>query len=264
MRTKSLFVVALLMLLGLLASCGGPLGDATLSGSVVDAVSNAPVQGAEICLVADGAATNLCAFSNELGEFTLSGLPEGRQTIQVSADGYTTLQQDVDLTSGATTSVVFALNPQLSAGEYRIVLSWGSEPADLDAHLWVPVSSDAYYEVYFDDQGSCTAEPWACLDADDTDGYGPETITVAQELSGTYSFAVHWYSGTGSWAGSDAVVKVYDASGLLKTYYAPSDTTFGEDSWWYVFDLDGGVIVTKDSLSDTPPLPSSVSVQQVK
>ncbi|WP_293171560.1 hypothetical protein [Oceanithermus sp.] len=75
---------------------------------------------------------------------------------------------------------------------------------------------------------------------------------------------MHWYSGTGSWAGSDAVVKVYDASGLLKTYYAPSDTTFGEDSWWYVFDLDGGVIVTKDSLSDTPPLPSSVSVQQVK
>ncbi len=264
MRTKSLIAGALLTMLGLLASCGGPLGDATLSGSVKDAVTDLPVQGAEICLVTDGTVTNLCALSNELGEFTLSGLPEGRQTIQVSANGYTTLQQDVDLTSGATTSVVFALNPQLGAGEYRIVLSWGSDPEDLDAHLWVPLSSGGYYEVYFDDEGSCTAEPWACLDVDDTDGGGPETITITQELSGTYSYAVHWYGGTGSWAGSGAVVTVYDSNGPLRTYYAPDDTTFGEGSWWYVFDLDGGVIVTKDSLSDTPPLPSGASVLQVK
>ncbi len=143
------------------------------------------------------------------------------------------------------------------------MLSWGQDPSDLDSHLWVPQGT-GFYEVYFGDEGTCDADPWACLDVDDTDSYGPETITITQMQGGTYSYAVHWYSGTGSWAGSDAVVKVYDASGLLKTYYAPSDTTFGEDSWWYVFDLDGGVIVTKDSLSDTPPLPSSVSVQQVK
>ncbi|WP_457627977.1 carboxypeptidase-like regulatory domain-containing protein [Oceanithermus sp.] len=260
---KAFILLTAALLIGVLSACDdltSLLDDATLSGTVVDATTGEGISGAQACLVATGE----CALTDVEGAFTLSGLPEGSQTIEVSATGYTTLRQSVSLVNGETTEATFMLNPSLAQGEYRVVLSWGSNPEDLDSHLWVPLADGTYYEVYFGDEGTCSSDPWACLDVDDTDGYGPETITIAQMQGGVYSYAVHWYSGTGTWAGSEAVVRLYDADGLVREFSAPNDSTYGEDSWWYVFDFENGVVTSKDLLSTTPPLPSSVSLQRVK
>ena len=248
----------------LLASCGGPAvprGSASLEGTVVDATTGLALPGARACFVFRGSVTGICATSDASGAFQLARLPAGDHAVQVTKAGFTGAREGVQLTDGATATIRVALSPGLSSGELRIVLSWGADPRDLDSHLWVPQSGSPY-EVYFDDLGSCSAGPWTCLDVDDTTSYGPETITVKQLQSGTYSYAVHWYAGTGSWAGSDAVVRVYDASGLVATYAAPGNASEPDASgaeWWYVFDLNGSTLTPKDTLSTNPPLSSAVT-----
>ena len=51
----------------------------------------------------------------------------------------------------------------------KIILDWGAIPADLDAHV-----RNEMYHVYY----SNMSEPGIMLDRDDTNSYGPETITI--------------------------------------------------------------------------------------
>lgn len=264
-RNKVLGGLAAALVL-VLASCGGPAvprGTATLEGVVVDATTGGPLADATACFVFNGNVTNICDSTDRDGNFQLQLLPAGDHAVQVSKRGYTTAREAAQLADDATTSVRIALNPGLNSGELRIVLSWGENPRDLDSHLWVPQSSGDY-EVYYADKGNCDAAPRACLDVDDTTSYGPETITIAQMQDGTYSYAVHWFAGTGSWAASEAVVRVYDVNGLAATYTAPNDTSLGEKSWWYVFDLDGTTITEKNTLSTSPPRTSAQASVQGK
>ncbi|WP_287416707.1 carboxypeptidase regulatory-like domain-containing protein [Oceanithermus sp.] len=252
-----------------LSACGGvavPRGDATLNGTVVDATTGLPVQGAKACFVYNGNVSQLCDNTDANGEFVLQLLPAGDHAVQVHKGGFTVARESVSLTDGAATTVRIALNPGLSSGELRIVLSWNADPRDLDSHLWIPQGS-GYDEVYYRSKGNCDAAPYACLDVDDTSGYGPETITVARPQTGVYSYAVHWYAGTGSWAASGGTVHVYDASGLIATYTAPANA--GEPGagglvWWYVFDMDGGALLPKNTLSSNPPQTSGVASLGVK
>ncbi|WP_457630662.1 YfaP family protein [Oceanithermus sp.] len=146
-----------------------------------------------------------------------------------------------------------------------IELSWGSSPEDLDSHLWVPDGSGSHYEVYYDQMGDKDNFPYAELDRDDTDGEGPERIEITRLQNGTYSYAVEWFAGEGSWADSRATVNVYDGDRLVASFNAPADRNEPDASgkeWWYVFDIDGntGVITVKNLLSTDPPYPSAGSL----
>jgi len=220
--------VFLSAMLAFLAGCGGvPTGDASIEGTVVDATTNAPIANASVCL----GDTIKCATTDADGSFYLEDLPSGMQDFTVSANGYSDLEQSVELEDYA--NVTFAMNPALADGQYRIVLSWGSDPDDLDSHLYTPAGEDIYYS----NEGNCSADPWACLDVDDRDGYGPETITIVQPDDGTYKYAVKWFGGDGTWAGSGAVVSIYDSDGLVEQFNVPYDTSHSVNSWWYVFDM---------------------------
>ncbi len=102
---------------------------------------------------------------------------------------------------------------------------------------------------------------------DDTSSYGPETATIKQMQGGAYSYAVHWYAGTGNWAASGVTVKVYDAHGLVATYTAPNSSSEPDATgkkWWYVFDLSGTTLAPKNALSANPPHTSSVTSLGIK
>ncbi len=74
------------------------------------------------------------------------------------------------------------------------MLTWGSEPEDLDAHLTGPnASDDGRFHVYWPNgsRGSTDVAPFSKLDLDDTSGAGPETITIGQLNSGVYRYSVH-------------------------------------------------------------------------
>ncbi|HGY09205.1 MAG TPA: hypothetical protein ENK37_04000 [Oceanithermus profundus] len=272
-RSRRLFAVPL-VLTAVLASCGGPSrseepsGTAHVTGTVVDATTGRPVARALACFVYRGHVTSVCDSTSNTGEFQLQNLPEGDQAVEVSKAGFASARESVRLVGGTTATLQITLNPQLSSGEYRVVLTWGENPSDLDSHLWVPQRA-GYYEVFYpsNSRGDCSGPPYACLDVDDTTSFGPETVTIAQLQSGTYRYAVHWFAGAGSWAGSRAVVKVYDAGGLIASYTAPANSSepgAGSLRWWYVFDLEGGTLLPKNTLSTNPPLPSSTSLLRVK
>jgi uncharacterized protein YfaP (DUF2135 family) len=130
------------------------------------------------------------------------------------------------------------------------VLTWGDEPDDLDAHLWLPMETP--FHVFFARRGNLTACPFAALDTDALFGFGPETITIKQRVEGTYPYAVHQFISTdGPLATSGARVEVFDSSGLIATVNVPTD---GTGEWWNVLTIDGatGAITEINQIGDDP------------
>ncbi|MCB2388392.1 YfaP family protein [Thalassolituus alkanivorans] len=162
------------------------------------------------------------------------------------ASASSTLADDNDTTmiidkAGYSTLVVkcpcdgftYALSPVMqNLDGLRVVLTWGSTPSDLDSHLTYP----ANHVFYVKKQGRD-----ANLDVDDTNSYGPETITIEQKHNGErYVYAVHDYSNHSSktskaLGNSSARVQVYVGQTLIRTYNVKPQQTA---SSWVVFGID--------------------------
>lgn len=121
----------------------------------------------------------------------------------------------------------------------RIELTW-AKSNDLDAHFWLPKRSP--YEVYFVAQGAAGVFPFAELDVDDLDGYGPENVRVNKLQAGKSNYAVHMFGGSPALRSSSAVVKIYSAGSLLRTFTVP--TSGGGEPWWHVFSIDENCNIT--------------------
>ena len=113
------------------------------------------------------------------------------------------------LTANYVAPVVF-MSPGTASIAWRFVLSWGAQPLDLDAHLTGPLAgTTSRFHVFFNTPGSSTASPFARLDVDAQDGFGPETITLTQQIPGIYRFYVVNFSGSPEIRTSTARVDVY-------------------------------------------------------
>src|SRR5665811_1036008 len=206
----------------------------------------------EICC--DGVCADLASDSQNCG--TCGGVCEsgvcinGECVSDTCSDGLTRCNGEcVDLESDANScgacGTICGENEMCVVGrcvtdsQYRIVLTWGAAPSDLDSHLWLPEATP--YHVYYANQGTTTAFPWAELDRDDTSSYGPETITLANVLAGTYSYAVYNYSGGSPLTSSGAVVELYRGSELLRSYSVPGGS---DERWWQVFYLASDGTIT--------------------
>jgi len=220
----------------------------SVTGQVTSAVTGMGIGGASVC----HAGGSPCTTTDGAGNYILSGLLPGSQTLRASAEGYFSLDQTVIIVINQASSLNYILSPTLAQGEMRIVLTWGANPRDIDSHLWLPPSHP--YHIYFSNKGNCSASPYACLDIDDQYSYGPETITIKERFDGNYRYAVYKYAGDGLITNSGAHVQVYDSTGLIANYYVP---TSGTGDWWYVFDLDGstGVITVHDTIQEANPKP---------
>lgn len=247
-----LVVVLIFVSILLLVGCfGGPSPQVgSVSGVVTDATTGDPLDGASV------QTGGVVATTGADGNYTLTNIPVGTATITASKTGYISASREaVIVVDQLTPDVNFALSPELVSGEtFRIVLTWGENPRDLDSHLLVPVSdtdSSLGDEVYFGDEGSETIHPFAKLDVDDTTSYGPETITIYTRLTQPYKYFVYKYAGTGELTTSQAVVKVYNQAGLVKTYTVP---TTGTGHYWYVFDINAaGYIIDRDTIQSSKP-----------
>lgn len=135
----------------------------------------------------------------------------------------------------------------MSAGQIRIIMDWGLTPADLDSHLTGPtVDGSSRFHVYFGDDAyyGAGSDTVAALDHDDTSSYGPETITIYTQSTGTYRYSVHDYSNgsrTSSTAlgASGARVRLYVGDRLVRTYHVP---TGAAGTLWTVFEINGTTI----------------------
>ena len=257
-------------------------GNSTLRGIVFDSVTGLKVPGANISIA------GLSTISDSNGNYTITRIPPGSldadftgsprsglAPLTVSFNDlsvtnaniltgtktgyYTFTNNGISIEQGQTLQYDIPLTPELAlgGGNYRIVLTWGENPRDLDSHLVTPVIEGRTYHVYYMNKGSMTSPPYAILDLDDTTSYGPETITINRTFSGTYNYYVHNYAGTGSLSStSNAQVVVYSGSALIATYRVP---TTGNGMYWQVFNLDGatGVITSINTIADAPQSSSS-------
>lgn len=209
-----------------------------INGFVTNALNGLPIPELNVELLFSETVLASTVTANN-GEFRLAGLPPGTYTIRISGSGFITVTDEVVLVTGDH-SLSYVVSPLLGEGQFRIVLTWGEVPRDLDSHLLGPTSDGDTFHVYYgNEQESVGDVTYVELDHDDTSGYGPETTTIYQQLEGTYTFYVQNYTGYPSLGASGAKVEVYNGSEKVATFLVPASFT-GED--WYVFRLNGTVI----------------------
>ena len=241
-----------------LAGAAPPIqqGTGNASGTITNALNGSGVSGITINLrsgenVTSGTVVATTTTASN-GAYSFTGLQPGTYTAEVSGSGFVTTYFSVAVVVDTTTPNQNAVvSPLMAAGQTRVVLTWGSTPSDLDSHLTGPLSgSSSRFHVFYGNQGSSTASPFAALDLDDTDSFGPETTTIYSQTSGVYRFSVHDFTNesltsSSALASSGAQVKVYRDNALVATYNIPSSP----GTLWTVFELNGSVITPVNSMS---------------
>ena len=220
-----------------------------ITGTVRDATNGDGINGARVELhrgqgftLAGGVVAN--TSTDAAGTYSFAGLAAGTYTVVAFKADFRVGQRTAITVS--TTSVErqdVVLSPEGAAANVRIVLTWGSTPADLDAHLTGPNPSDANrFHVFFANRLSAGATPFAGLDVDRRDGNGPETISITKlNPGGFYRYSVHDYTngakpGLTELGRSGAKVEVYTGAGL-RTFFVPNEA----GNLWTVFELSGDI-----------------------
>lgn len=247
----------------------------TLSGMVTDATNGNPIQGAQVSIA------GLSTSTDNEGNYIINNIPDGTlianfsasqttgsaplnvaftdqssenaNSVSCSKTGYITYTNNqVIIPHEGSLNLNISLSPVLSAGNIRFVLNWGASPEDLDSHLNTPDIEGQAHHVYYDNEGSATVAPYALLDYDITTGFGPETMTIYQLYPGVYQYYVYNYSETPDIKTSQAVVQIYDQTGLLHTLQIPST---GSGLYWYICDINGsnGLVTLRNVIQANAP-----------
>ena len=223
----------------------------SVSGTILNAVDRSPVANALVTISGQTGTTN----AN--GNYTIHNVGTGNHDAAGSSDGFCpfsapfTIPDDYD---GESFTYNFSMSPVLEAGQIRMVLNWGATPPDLDSHLLTPDIEGSTHHIYYSNVGSYTAVPYAKLDTDDVNGYGPETITISQLFTGTYAYYIKNFTGNSDGLkNSGAVAQIYSGESCTATIIeVPTDT---DGSYWYVCDIDGasGDITIVNQIQSSAP-----------
>jgi uncharacterized protein YfaP (DUF2135 family) len=223
---KNLKVVASLSLLALVASAA--IADSVPVQILSAVVKDKAVEDATVILQKNGA-QSVTATTNAQGKVTLSSAFADAEDalIIVKKPGYSNL-----VAKCPCKGMTYAVSPVMkNLDGLRVVLNWGSSPLDLDSHTAFPER-----HIYFEKRTG-PARTDANLDVDDTDGFGPETITIEKKHAGeAYVYAVHDFTnrnapGSNGLSNSNAKVMVYIGQSLVRSYYVPR----GTGNLWTVF-----------------------------
>eukprot|EP00928_Gymnodinium_smaydae_P029885 TRINITY_DN22381_c0_g2_i2.p1 TRINITY_DN22381_c0_g2~~TRINITY_DN22381_c0_g2_i2.p1 ORF type:complete len:1830 (-),score=209.12 TRINITY_DN22381_c0_g2_i2:43-5193(-) len=186
--------------------------------------------------------------TNHRGQFRIEGVPLGDVDIRAEVANYITgtkrLQVERNVLSGEAADLT--ISPVLPPDGWRVVLRWNERPRDLDSHIYFGPRGSCH-GYYSRKRVTCSNGVRATLDVDDTDGVGPETITLAKvtdscrRSSGPCKivFKVHNYSRRPEFAQSDAVVKLYNGDREMGEFKVKAGDGKVNGDWWSVFSIDG-------------------------
>jgi len=172
--------------------------------------------------------------------------------VKFSHSKYITSQFDVEIMAGTLFFNRFSISPKMPLGSLRAVLDWSDSPRDLDLHL---IKKNSYHISYRNLR--VAADGTAKLDRDDTDGFGPETITTtivdnsAEYLIFVHDFTNQHSSSSTSLSKSKGSVKIYGRDNeLIDVFKVPEDE--GGCYWLVCKIIDGRVVLlNKVSRSET-------------
>lgn len=216
-------------------------GDSSVTGTIVDSQQGEAIVDA-LVTVSRGEASR-SDRTDENGEFAIDGIATGTYTFTVTAEGLLDFViEGFEVDEGVNVVPQVTVTEAPPAGAFRIVLSWGQSPSDLDSHLTGPDGDGGRFHVYFSNRSFGEV---ADLDRDDVTSFGPETTTLTPETDGMYRYSVFNYSdqgddGSQGIAGetensSPALVQVYNDQGLVREYRAPEATP---GNTWRVFEMN--------------------------
>ncbi len=145
---------------------------------------------------------------------------------------------------------MFLSKNNLVEGEWRVVLSWGQHPLDLDLYCITDFQPRKVYFANKNEGGQNDPTMGSIeLDIDVRQGFGPETITFTPNPTKKYRFLVHNYTGNKvkSLVNSGGKVVVNKSHGPPVQFEVPTDIVLRDDGeiamFWHVFDLIEGVLV---------------------
>jgi hypothetical protein len=127
----------------------------------------------------------------------------------------------------------FAQGTALGTGDLQVTLTWDTDFSDCDLYVLEPDSTWVYYG---NDIG-----PTATLDADDTEGFGPENIFVppGNAANGTYSAAIDMFDLDGITTNTNCTIQVrtfVDTPGQQSQTFnrvlTPADESGGSLGFW--------------------------------
>ncbi|MEL7145479.1 MAG: carboxypeptidase regulatory-like domain-containing protein, partial [Bacteroidota bacterium] len=194
--------------------------------------------------------------SGQSGFYEFTDLEAGNYTIEASKDGFLSSFFSVIVIGAQTTGRQNGTITPENSDVFRIVLTWGQTPSDLDSHLTGDTETGGRFHLYFSNQRPSGSN--AVLDVDDVTSFGPETVTISELNSGTYRYSVHDYSNRSSsastaLAGSQAKVTVFSSAGT-REFFVPT----GGGTLWTVFEIQNGAIVPINQMSSVSD-PSAVT-----
>ncbi len=225
----------------------------TIKGEVIDSINGKKLK--DVCIKFRkgwnnnsgeyfiGLLQNEKVFTSEEGVFSTI-LPVGNYTAELVKEGYvigyfnvlSTANKDEENNELLTLSMV----PVIEEDDYRIVLTWGDSPEDLDSHLLYYKDGEQVFHVSYENKkGYVNGKLVATLDFDVTDEYGPETVTITVNPSllteGDFHYCVHNYSGgREKLSESNATVRVYRGNELVKIYRVTQNKS---GLVWHVFNI---------------------------
>ena len=222
-----------LLAANLLAGSTVAMADNTSIQILSAVVKDQHIAGATVIMQNNGAqSTSATTNTNGMANLSTTFPDTSDSLVIVKKSGYSNL-----VAKCPCKGMSYALSPHMTSLDgLRIVLNWGASPNDLDSHL---VFEDEH--IYFDRKNGSTSAN-ANLDVDDTDSFGPETITIEKKHVGTtYVYAVHDFinrADTSSiyLAHSNAKVLVYIGQSLVRSYYVPKNA---KGNLWTVFRITG-------------------------
>ncbi len=204
---------------------------------VIDALSGEPAANAAVLISDPRIGRELLTLkTDEQGRFEAQ-LEIGKYRAAVAKDGYMEGQYDFSIDySELPFAARVAIAPKID--KLRIILTWGPQPKDLDAHLAGPDPDGGKFHIWYRNMRPIGGKNF--LDIDNTKGYGPETMTIYKPARGVYYYAVHNYSDRGRSANtalsySGAVVQVYNNSRLIASFRPKKGKT---GTVWNVFKID--------------------------
>ena len=189
------------------------------------------------------------AITDANGAYSVT-LPLGNYTLCTYKEGYIAGMVNIVVQEGTTGSQNGTITPVISGDSYRIVLTWGENPRDLDSHVEGPLSNGSGFHVYYSHKSQYDGDIEVCnLDVDDTTSYGPETITLNPVASGTYYYYIYRYAGSGTVASSGAKITVYQGENEVAVFNVPTDQGGGD--YWNVFAIKDGQLIIQNTITSS-------------
>eukprot|EP00928_Gymnodinium_smaydae_P007356 TRINITY_DN12653_c0_g3_i2.p1 TRINITY_DN12653_c0_g3~~TRINITY_DN12653_c0_g3_i2.p1 ORF type:complete len:1803 (-),score=176.54 TRINITY_DN12653_c0_g3_i2:449-5857(-) len=215
-------------------------------GRVLDATNLASVRDAVVTISKGDLAVQ--ASTNHRGEFRVEGVPAGDVEVKAEVERYITgtkrLMVERSVLSGEAADLT--ISPVLPPDGWRIVLRWNERPRDLDSHIYFG-ERQSCHGYYSRKRVTCSNGVRATLDVDDTNGVGPETVTLSKVSGSCHRqrgeckivFKVHNYSRRPGFQQSDAVVKLYNGDREMGEFRVKAGDGTVHGDWWSVVSIDG-------------------------